>query len=275
MRKPSSAISEFQTSFGTHISLPFDFSTGKFRLQTEKYEAALLDRIHEHKGLSATDRLGAYNGQYWFRLLSILQGDFPLLSQLLGLWKFNQIASEFLHERPSTSTSLSDLAPQFHNYLQGVFHEQDLLQAAWIDLAYNRVFTSSAPAEFDPTGESPSHTLSWNSSVELIKEDRALIEQRQNLDPNNEKRLELPQLQSKYWVVYRLGTYIHTREIEVEFYTLLNSLKMGLSLDQSFEELSQKFPDSSLESMIPQWFQIAMELKWWKGWQKCEDAHTS
>lgn len=270
----SDQFRQFQEDFGKHISLPMDFSSGQMLPPKSKYSPELCERIQSHRGVSSEDRLAAYNAQYWYRLLGVLQEDFPLLAQLMGMWNFNQWASDFLSKEVPHKNDLNALCGDFHNYLSSHCSEVIWLQAARIDLAYHRTFLSAEPSDWDPSGQDSSSTLCWNSIVDFFAEDWALVEMRQDIDTTNEIARAAPPQARKYWVVYRENQYLHTRALDEDFYTLLDLLRSGLSLDQCFEKLSQLFDPSSLEPKIPAWFQSAIELKWWKGWQKCDGAHT-
>lgn len=267
-------MSQFQIEFGHHISLPMDFSSGQMLPSKSTYAPEFCERIQNHHGLSSEDRLAAYNAQYWYRLFGVLQEDFPLLAQLMGMWNFNQWASAFLSKEIPHKNDLNALCGDFYSYLSSNCSEALWLQAARIDLGYHRTFLSAEPKEWDPSGQDSSSTLSWNSIVDFFAEDWALVEMRQDIDRTNESALPPPPPSRKYWVIYREQQFLHTRALDEDFYTLLDLLRSGLSLDQCFEQLSQLFDPSDLESKIPAWFQSAIELKWWKGWQKCDGHHT-
>jgi hypothetical protein len=61
-------------------------STGKVSVNHANYSPALVQDIqgvqnkqdiHDAKGISAVSRLHAYRLQYWFRLITLLQKEFP------------------------------------------------------------------------------------------------------------------------------------------------------------------------------------------------------
>src|ERR1700739_2640516 len=65
--------------------------------------------IKPNDRLSSFERLEIYNRQYWFRLYSSFEEDFPGLKAILGGRKFDRLMREYLTERPSQSFSLRNL----------------------------------------------------------------------------------------------------------------------------------------------------------------------
>lgn len=266
MKPKLQQIQDFQTQFGQQICIPFDFSTGAFRIQTENYDHDFCHRIRDDLGLSAATRIAAYNGQYWFRLLSILQEDYPLCAQVIGLWQFNQMASEFLDKRPSTDYQFNQLSEGFFDYWSAKNSDPMLEQALRIDRAYRQVFLSAKPQAWIGQGENTDRGLCWNDNIHCLAQNWELIQARQTLDSNNEKPISSPNPCEEYWIVFRLDLHIHSKQIDKEFFHLLQSLKQGISLDQSLEELQLQFPDSNLESKVGEWFQFGMRYQWWWDW---------
>src|SRR5437016_6261368 len=56
--------------------------------------------------LKPYQRMEIYNQQYWWRLINILQANFPLTLRLLGPGMFNRIVVLFLKENPPKHWSL-------------------------------------------------------------------------------------------------------------------------------------------------------------------------
>lgn len=259
-------IQMFQESFGSHLGIPFDFTSGQFRIQKEKYDAKFCERIHSHHKITAEERVGAYNAQYWYRLLSILQEDFPLTAQLMGLWHFNQVATDYLVRHPSSHFDLTQISLHFTEYFLQTQSELHLTQAVQIDIAYHQAFLSPSPISWDGMNEDSTKTLLWNQHFQVIHESFELIKQRQDLDSNNEKQIPIPHAGERYWVIFRNQTQIHTLEIEADFYRLIQFLRDGLSLDDSLHNLGLEFDAQELAEKIPNWFQLGRQYQWWYGW---------
>jgi hypothetical protein len=74
--------------------------------------------IKPNDRLTSFERLEIYNRQYWFRLYSSFEEDFPGLKAILGSKKFEKLMRDYLTDRPSTSFSLRNLGSQIEPWLQ-------------------------------------------------------------------------------------------------------------------------------------------------------------
>jgi len=73
--------------------------------------------IKPNDRLSSFERLEIYNRQYWFRLYSSFEEDFPGLRAVLGGATFDKMMREYLTECPSQSFSLRNLGSQLEGWL--------------------------------------------------------------------------------------------------------------------------------------------------------------
>src|SRR5260370_40825636 len=73
--------------------------------------------IKPNASLSSLERLEIYNRQYWFRLYSSFEDDFPGLLAVLGRKRFERVMRAYLDARPSTSYTLRDLGSRLHSFL--------------------------------------------------------------------------------------------------------------------------------------------------------------
>jgi len=76
------------------------------------------DFIAPNSRLSAFERLEIYNRQYWFRLYSSFEDDFPGLQAVLGRRLFERVMRAYLVECPSQSYTLRDLGARLHEWLR-------------------------------------------------------------------------------------------------------------------------------------------------------------
>lgn len=70
-------------------------------------------RVRSVNGLDGQARLGIYNRQYWFRLVAIMQEEYPCAVHLLGLEAFNAWVVRYLLAHPPASPYLADLDAGF------------------------------------------------------------------------------------------------------------------------------------------------------------------
>lgn len=74
--------------------------------------------IKPNDRLTAFERLEIYNRQYWFRLYSSFEEDFPGLRAIVGRAKFDALMREYLTECPSTSFTLRNLGSRLVDWLE-------------------------------------------------------------------------------------------------------------------------------------------------------------
>lgn len=112
------------------------------------------DIIKPNDRLSSFDRLEIYNRQYWFRLYSSFEEDFPGLMAVIGRRKFDALTRSYLTDFPSRSFSLRNLGSQLEHWLlaHGEFIEPraDLaLDMVRIEWAHIEAFDSAADPLID------------------------------------------------------------------------------------------------------------------------------
>jgi hypothetical protein len=73
--------------------------------------------IRPNDRLTSFERLEIYNRQYWFRLYSCFEEDFPGLEAIIGRAKFDALMRAYLTECPSESFSLRNLGSRLETWL--------------------------------------------------------------------------------------------------------------------------------------------------------------
>ena len=73
--------------------------------------------IRPNDRLNSFERLEIYNRQYWFRLYSSFEEDFPGLKAILGGKKFDRLMRDYLTDCPSQSFSLRNLGSRLEAWL--------------------------------------------------------------------------------------------------------------------------------------------------------------
>ncbi|MGC1784184.1 MAG: DNA-binding domain-containing protein [Acidobacteriaceae bacterium] len=74
--------------------------------------------ISPNARLSSFERLEIYNRQYWFRLVSVVSEDFPMLNAVIGTKRFDALILTYLQENPSTTWTLRDLGAKLPAFLE-------------------------------------------------------------------------------------------------------------------------------------------------------------
>lgn len=73
--------------------------------------------IRPNDRLTSFERLEIYNRQYWFRLYSSFEEDFPGLQAILGRAKFDKLMRAYLTDCPSESFTLRNLGSKLEKWL--------------------------------------------------------------------------------------------------------------------------------------------------------------
>ncbi len=112
------------------------------------------DLIKPNDRLSSFERLEIYNRQYWFRLYSSFEEDFPGLMAVIGRKKFDALTRAYLTDFPSSSFSLRNLGSHLEEWLNA--HVEyieprrnlalDMVRLEW---AHIEVFDSASDALID------------------------------------------------------------------------------------------------------------------------------
>ena len=135
-------LADLQAAFAESIRKPLLIDEDGFRCQYEAYHSNTVASMRDRGPLTGFERLSTYNQQYWFRLLSLLQTEYPLLRSLLGLREFNRLASAALDRFPSTHPELHHLPEHLLHFLaeQTPWSTPENRLAAKVDFAYFSAF---------------------------------------------------------------------------------------------------------------------------------------
>src|ERR1700754_3899905 len=74
--------------------------------------------IKPNDRLSSFERLEIYNRQYWFRLFSSFEEDFPGLKAIVGTRRFEKLMRAYLEAHPSRSFTLRNLGSSLVPWLR-------------------------------------------------------------------------------------------------------------------------------------------------------------
>lgn len=145
-REETSALTlaQLQAWLGEAIGrpLPEEYPGNPLTVSAPDLEAEADALVRAKGGLAGFGRVGIYNQQYWFRLISIMQSEYPCTLHLMGLHPFNAWAVSYLHAHPPASPFLAELDLGFPAFLQGYQGEARaaVLQAAAYERALSKAF---------------------------------------------------------------------------------------------------------------------------------------
>ncbi len=284
---------ELQTQFGALLRAPLDRSTGTLRAETAAYEARLVDAVRSTEELGSADRLAIYHRQYWFRLLTVLQGIYPLTARLLGYWQFNDFAMAHLVEHAPRGFDVDAIGDGFEASLQRLLPPSGavagarrpveaaaVLEAAHIDAVFHRVTRAPSSQPFVPTTQDAerfaSSALVLSNSVAIVCEHWPLCERRITfVEQPSDEPLALPERLAapRSWLIARHATKVGLRALapaEAELLTLLQQYPLHHAL-ALLENAAPETDRAALPGRAQAWLADSVRLGVWAGFASLED----
>lgn len=235
------SLTELQTWFARHITSPIEKSDEAHIPQfSPRAIREIRKRIAPSPHLKSEERLGIYQQQYWWRLITIMQEIFPALVRLFDYEDFNRfIAVPYLLKHPPNDWFLSSIGNLLPQWIKRSYKEKDallVLGLAQIDIAYEKLLFSE---HFPPFKETPSenailhlqpHVLLFEFDVDFFSFRRELMTHPiahwadshfPKLENNGKKRR---------FVLFRKEEQSLFEEISEELFLLLNRFKKGAKL---------------------------------------------
>ena len=241
------ALRDFQRRWADSTSAPLRFlGKGRADIPVKDYDRRLLASIVPGNGVEAASRLGAYRQQYWFRLITLMQKDFPLAGHLLGWEEFNPLAARYLVEHPPTG-DLENLGHAFPAWLRKQDVSPILKESARVDLAWATAFSAEdlpLPGPEDlarlATGET---AVVLQPAVQILSTTRNWFPLRISLARQEEVPVGAPIPHRGAFVVSRTGSILRAESAEPLLANVLRGMRRG-SWIESLERLVAKHPDA-------------------------------
>lgn len=271
-RKHKAGMAELQKWFGEAIArpLPDRYAGNPLAVSAPATGAQAAKRLWSRGGMSGFERLGVYNEQYWFRLITIMQEEYPCTVHLMGLRRFNEWAVRYLEACPPASPFLSLLDARFPAFLARRYRERDrarVLQA----VAYERAFSQAVDA---PAGDPPKPGadlakaklgLSPHVTPLAVDWDFAAYRALCLADESLEARIPLARARA-FLVIYRDKTHrMQQAEIPRAAFRVLDALRNPATLPRVFSRLEKtlKKPErEELAAHLTAWFREWTALGW-------------
>lgn len=228
-------------------------------------EAAEL--IAPSPSLSPDKRIQIYNQQYWWRLLSILQTSFPLLTRLFGYADFNRlIGMPYLSKYPSLHWSLSKLGNTLPQWIEEEYEAIDkplVHFSAELDWAYQEVFFAPPAISLPFSLEILSKKLSLQPHMKLFQLPfdlftfrRGLLEETVDYWMDH----DFPELPKKkvFFALYRTKeNKIVFQELQEGQWQLLSWISEGMSIEEACEKLESRGGPSYADACLAlsEWIQ--------------------
>lgn len=159
-------------------------------LYDDRTRSEIEKKILPSAHLSAADCIGIYNQQYWFRLFTLAQENFPTLVRLFGYADFNQqLVEPAILKYPPDHWAIWKATLHLPRWIEESYEGEDksfISQIAQIDAAY--------------------HTLSYSSLPSVIPCDGDLLKFRE----------QLLEKEPEYWLSHEFPEIDFSQKIRVE-----------------------------------------------------------
>lgn len=282
--KPKSPadLYKMQKLFAETAMMPFLFNKD-VTFQPDKYKKEMVKEMVPIKGINGRKRILNYNQQYWYRLFSVMQEEYPLLAYLLGYQEFNHLMSDYLTACPSHHYSLnflSDDLPEFVRdskkwgddlYIEVIRLERIFIKA--FDALQAQDDLSNIPLTQEDLAILRDQGIGFQPSWYLFEENWNLVQLRKmvKLAEDPEELEEKPKALKCYWCIFRKQNRLYQEDLNRTQYLLLQELRKGLSLIEAFENLENQLNETEtalIEKEVTNWFTRWVSLSWFTMPQK-------
>ncbi len=229
-------------------------------------DASLDSVILPSKDLSALERISIYADMYYSRLIEIVQNEFPTVRHILGQELFEKITTDYLIRHPSTHPNLNRLGSQFPRYLseevQDIPHRGFVIAVATVERAMEDVFDERRVERLplEKLKEIPIENwgrmqLELTPALRLLKLDYPVNDFITAVRKNH--HLDVPSSDLTCVAVYRVDYRAWRVDLSLAQYTLLSSLKDGLTLGEALEACAAipNLETDDLAGALVKWFE--------------------
>ena len=197
------------------------------------------------KQLNSQERLGIYRDMYYWRLIGILEEEFPTVQQLFGEELFSEVARAYVTQHPSRHYSLTRLGSKFPGYLAeevgDLPHRRFAAAVATVERAMEDVFDARQvePIQFEDLQSIPIERwgdvrLQTIPALRLLRLDYPVNSFITAVREN--RHMDIPATSPAFTAVYRHNYRVWRVDLDLERFTLLDALhqneSMGSALDQ-------------------------------------------
>jgi hypothetical protein len=236
-------------------------------------------RLRTKNGMNGLERLAVYNRQYWFRLITIFQDEYPCCLHVIGLDAFNAWVIRYLEAHPPASPYLAEMDAGFPDFLRRRYRSpragperEAVLQAAAYDRAFSNAF--DAP-DGNPAGGATGNTVSgatrWRLAAHVTPLwqhwDFPAYRARCLEDDALTARLGLKRLgaRGRGLCLHRHEGTLYEKPVTRAEYLLLEALRAPRTLDEVFRVARRGAMEAekrAMEKGVASWFRTWTELGW-------------
>ena len=246
--------------------------------------------IKPNDRLTSFERLEIYNRQYWFRLFSSFEEDFPGLKSVVGSRRFESLMRAYLEAHPSRSFTLRNLGSSLVAWLNqnpgfADPHAEAAIAMASLEWAHIEAFDNESRQPLTAeqiTSLDDTSRLALQPYLQLLDlpyaVDDALLAIRdsshdEGSQASNAVGIHLvrrarasrrPKREHIYLAVHRHDDTVYYKRLAREDYLLLHALQknasLGEAMDTAFEDSS--ISDSDRPAFLQSAFQNWMQIGW-------------
>lgn len=221
--------------------------------------------------LTPRERVEIYHQQYWWRLLEIMQENYPSVLRLFGYSDFNdKIAIPFLQRYPSCHFSLSRLGDFLPKFIEEYYQENDqklVLEMAKIDQMVNFSFACGHYPLSNITSEQLLNvSLTLQPHVHLYSAEADFLffrEQFLKNSPEYYSTQPFPELicERKHAIIFRtLNNIVSWKYLSEPAYKILSMIHNGHSIADSCAIMEEE--QWPVEDDISLWFYEWTSNQW-------------
>lgn len=246
--------------------------------------------IKPNDRLTSFERLEIYNRQYWWRVLSSFDEDFPGVRAVLGDRRFDALAKAYIVDCPSRSFTLRNLGSQLpawlarHTSFAGSRHALalDMARLEWADIEAFDGLTEPAIDAADLADANPARLrLHLQPHITLLAlrypADDLLLKVRKEEDTAFASNAFVAQRKRKhvaavarlrpspiFLAVHRHDDSVYFRRLDREEYAILAGLREGKTLQRAVESamLRSPIPAAERAEMVQHWFHTWSSFGW-------------
>jgi len=277
------ALRSLQRDFTALLRTPLATRGGKLDAPLESYDTGLVAAVLDGSRGTARERLAVYQRQYWLRLFTVMQREFPLSARLVGMYRFNLVTQKYLTDCPPCDHDIGCVANRFVPWyderpaafeaLGAKVPREAVRQALAVDAAFRKAWTATeTPAlalGVDDAGRLPAARLLPRPTVSFVREDWPFVELRRGLQEHTESEpLALPARlgRTRHWAVLRASTGIGLARLEPRqsrLYALCSERPLGEAVSRLGDECPSA-ERAKLPDRVRAWLAHGVELGLWQ-----------
>lgn len=273
--KVPESLKNTQVWFGGVIAQPIDTQSriNPIAPSGKPIKEEACDYIKPSVEMRPYQRIQIYNQQYWWRLLTAMQENFPTVVRMFGYTDFNyELVIPFLQEYPPSTWALDRIGEEFPVWLEENYKKKDkplVLNAAKLDQAFNTSFVAPHLPQYSPSKMEDKITLQphlelFEFPFDLCAFRKEFIKESTEHWTDN-KFPKIKKNKTYFTALYRNDqNLIAWKEIEKEEYILLQHMRGGYTieeictwLDTQGEQLQKK-----VMANLQVWFQAWSARRW-------------